>query len=96
MTTTEEALVGVYAKLTELQQTMARQNSLVEVLLERVVDSTHVSIAELATLHKISKSAAHARWGQWLEQIPGTKRYGVPRDRIGDGYVPVAVARRYA
>jgi hypothetical protein len=93
----DQDVVAIFAKLVSLETKMEQTLALNAVLLGRLTDTTHLSLAEIARFEDISKTAARNAYGRYLEEIPGTRRRGVPRQRVLDGWMSrrtIATAKR--
>lgn len=65
-------------------------NGVATVLMERLTDATHLSVAEAARFARVSTKTIRNRIISGLltlETIPGTKRYGIAIAQLASGWV---------
>ncbi len=93
----DDLQLEILRQLVEVRNELARVRATNEVLLQRVTDVTHLTFKEVAQLLGIGRTAAWRRFRAHAETIPGTRKQGIPIDKLGDAWVPsvrVEAARR--
>lgn len=99
MTTEREvrmAVLPIQSELAAVREQLGQVAALLSVVLSRQTDVTHLSVREIAAIDGTSEQTARRRYAEVLERRPGSKKFGVPIEKVFSGWLPLAIARRAA
>jgi hypothetical protein len=88
------ALGPLQGDVAELRELVRQTLAINAVLIARFTDVTHLSIAEVARIRKMSRSAVRRRFRPYIERLEGSKGDGVPIDKVFVGWLPIEVAKK--
>jgi len=79
--------LAIFQRVDAIAKSLDFNNRLVEQLIGRVSESTHVTIAEAAQILGVSRTTIHRRFAAHLEQIPGKRGEYLSVSILKDAYV---------
>lgn len=92
-TAVHEAMLPLLERIDTLGRGVEFQRRVIETLMQRRTDPTHLSILEISAVFGIAEKTARSRFAGQLEAIPGSKRRGVPVSKLELAWMSDRTAR---
>lgn len=92
-----ELISDAASRLRALASTSEETAAVAQLLLGRLTDSTHVSVAEAARIRRVSTKTIRnwvAKGILTLERVPGTRQWGIPLEQLTSGWLSREAAAR--
>lgn len=82
--------LAIYQRVDQTLKELSFLNALMETLVDRVTDSSHVTIGEAAKILGVSRGTIRRRFAAHFQQIPGKRGEYIARETLKDAYVSAA------